>query len=259
VRRAVRSAWSMLLAWSIPVLAYGQASPFMTGITSLQVNILAWLTPIAVILVMILGAMAMANRVAQVSGTYGQDDARTIVENCGNTLILRCSGSDRGGTTHFASQLIGQREVMRKSTSKSWRPTDFLASKSVSEHISVEPAVMDSQIEQLPDLTGYLKFASLPTWQRVTLAMPETPDASEATLRSGSNSDVGSDRMAAAATAFAAAVAASAKTAWSQWRASDSQSRRRYTPSPEPTSNPDASPTHAGRSSSARDGADTAL
>jgi hypothetical protein len=34
----------------------------MTGATALQTNILAWLTPIAVILVMALGAMAMANR-----------------------------------------------------------------------------------------------------------------------------------------------------------------------------------------------------
>lgn len=47
-----------------PALALAQASPFLTGATSLQTNILAWLTPIAVILVMVLGAMAMANRLA---------------------------------------------------------------------------------------------------------------------------------------------------------------------------------------------------
>jgi type IV secretion system protein VirB2 len=45
-----------------PVLA--QTSPFLTGATALQSNILAWLTPIAIILVMVLGAMAMANRIA---------------------------------------------------------------------------------------------------------------------------------------------------------------------------------------------------
>jgi type IV secretion system protein VirB2 len=48
-----------------PVLAFAQAaSPFMTGATALQSNILAWLTPIAIILVMALGAMAMANRMS---------------------------------------------------------------------------------------------------------------------------------------------------------------------------------------------------
>jgi type IV secretion system protein VirB2 len=54
----------VLLAASHLVLAQAQGSPFMTGATSLQTNILAWLTPIAVILVMVLGAMAMANRMS---------------------------------------------------------------------------------------------------------------------------------------------------------------------------------------------------
>lgn len=48
----------------VPELALAQASPFMTGATALQTNILAWLTPVAVILVMVLGAMAMANRIS---------------------------------------------------------------------------------------------------------------------------------------------------------------------------------------------------
>jgi len=47
-----------------PELALAQASPFMTGATALQTNILAWLTPVAIILVMVLGGMAMANRMS---------------------------------------------------------------------------------------------------------------------------------------------------------------------------------------------------
>jgi type IV secretion system protein VirB2 len=47
-----------------PTLAWAQASPFMTGASALQTNILAWLTPVAIILVMILGGMAMANRMS---------------------------------------------------------------------------------------------------------------------------------------------------------------------------------------------------
>ena len=47
-----------------PDLALAQASPFMTGASSLQTNILAWLTPVAIILVMVLGGMAMANRMS---------------------------------------------------------------------------------------------------------------------------------------------------------------------------------------------------
>jgi hypothetical protein len=107
--------------------------------------------------------------VAQVSGTYGHGDAHTIVENCGNTLILRCSASEGGGTARFASQLIGDREVLRTSVSRSRRATELLGSTTRSEHLSIESAVLPSQIEQLPDLAGYLKCASDARWQRVRL------------------------------------------------------------------------------------------
>jgi type IV secretion system protein VirB2 len=54
-----------LLLGAMPDLVFAQAaSPFMTGATALQTNILDWLTPIAIILVMVLGAMAMANRIS---------------------------------------------------------------------------------------------------------------------------------------------------------------------------------------------------
>lgn len=112
--------------------------------------------------------------VAQVSSTYGLGEAQTLVENCGNTLILRCSSSDHGGTAAFASRLIGQREVLRTSISHSRRPMELLSSTTLSEHVGIEPAVMDSQIEQLPDLEGYLKFASAPSWRRIRLA-PQSP------------------------------------------------------------------------------------
>ena len=65
---AIRAGMGLLVFLALgampdPVLAQA-ASPFMTGATALQTNILAWLTPIAIILVMVLGAMAMANRIS---------------------------------------------------------------------------------------------------------------------------------------------------------------------------------------------------
>jgi len=164
-----------LLVSITPELALAQASPFMTGATALQTNILAWLTPVAIILVMVLGGMAMANRIAQVSGTYGSAAAQTIVENCGNTLILRCSSGENGGTSQFASKLIGEREIIRRQTSRgSDRDGLFAArstrrSKNVSEQHVTEAAVMASQIEQLPDLCGYLKLASAKEWRTVAI------------------------------------------------------------------------------------------
>src|SRR5258708_40336245 len=161
-----------------PGLLYAQASPFLTGVTSLQENILAWLTPVAIILVMVLGGMAMANRIAQVSSTYGAGDAQTIIENCGNSLILRCSGSDNGGTSHFASRLIGEREIVRRQTTRGRdREGAFIfkgarRSTNVSEQHVTEAAVLPSELEQLPDLAGYLKTASSRAWRRVQLVPP---------------------------------------------------------------------------------------
>lgn len=171
---------------SQPVFAQA-TSPFLTGATALESNILAWLTPIAIILVMVLGGMAMANRiswgwcvgailgVAQVSSTYGAGEAQTLVENCANTLILRCSASEHGGTSQFASRLIGEREVARRSTSRGRDGSGFPGgrgwrrSTNVSEQRVTEAAVLASELEQLPDLTGYLKTASSSAWLRVRM------------------------------------------------------------------------------------------
>jgi type IV secretory pathway TraG/TraD family ATPase VirD4 len=111
--------------------------------------------------------------IAQVSAIYGAGDAQTIVENCGNTLILRCSGSENGGTSQYASRLIGDRELIRRQRSRGRdNPGGLFAggprrSVQVTEQRVVEPAVLAAQIEQLPDLAGYLKTASSPTWHAV--------------------------------------------------------------------------------------------
>jgi type IV secretion system protein VirB2 len=63
-RRIPRTGPLVLLLLGMPALGWAQASPFMTGATALQTNILAWLTPVAIILIMVLGGMAMANRMS---------------------------------------------------------------------------------------------------------------------------------------------------------------------------------------------------
>jgi hypothetical protein len=162
-QRLMGVAFSFLVALMVcaPEVSMAQASPFLTGATSLQTNILAWLTPVAIILVMVLGGMAMANR---------------IVENCGTTLILRCSASENGGTSQFASRLIGEREIVRRQVTRgSDREGAFglrspRRSRNTSEQHVIEGAVMASEIEQLPDLSGYLKPASSRAWLKVSFS-----------------------------------------------------------------------------------------
>jgi type IV secretion system protein VirB2 len=64
LQRVALAASLAVLVIIAPDTAMAQASPFMTGASSLQTNILAWLTPVAIILVMVLGGMAMANRMS---------------------------------------------------------------------------------------------------------------------------------------------------------------------------------------------------
>jgi len=117
----------LLLALPQPALA--QASPFLTGATALESNI----------------------------------------------LILRCSASEHGGTSQFASRLIGEREVARRSTSRGRDGSGFPGGRgwrrslNVSEQRVTEAAVLPSELEQLPDLIGYLKTASSAGWLRVRL------------------------------------------------------------------------------------------
>ena len=133
--------------------------------------------------------------IAQVSSTYGHGEAHTIVENCGNTLILRCSASEGGGTARFASQLIGEREVLRTTLSKSRRAADLWGSVTHSQQFAVESAVLPSQVEQLPDLSGYLKIASDPKWLSVRLDAKRAWDQHRSNL--GVSEDAGHDRQAA--------------------------------------------------------------
>ena len=114
---------------------------------------------------------------SQVTSTYG-GEAQTIIENCGNTLILRCSASENGGTSQFASRLIGEREVLRRQISRGKdRESAFSSrgarrSRSFTDHHVTETAVLASDLEQLPDLRGYLKTASSATWWKVNLTRP---------------------------------------------------------------------------------------
>lgn len=113
--------------------------------------------------------------IAQVSTTYGSGAAHAIVENCGNTLILRCSASEHGGTSLFASKLIGEREVSRRQLTRGRDRDGYFGGRgqrrslNISEQTITEAAVLPSELEQLPDLRGYLKIASLPDWNKVRL------------------------------------------------------------------------------------------
>ena len=85
------------------------------------------------------------------------------------------AGFERGA--QLGALLIGEREIIRREVSHSSSHATLFSSggshvgESVSKRHVIESAVMASEIEQVPDLTGILKFASYPGWMRMLLNM----------------------------------------------------------------------------------------
>lgn len=115
---------------------------------------------------------------------YGHGISSALVENCSSTLLLRSSSGATMSTSRFAAGLLGEREVLRTTwtTNKSNGSNFSLGSlarlaPSGSRNAGTgtnttrvtEPAIIPSQIEQLPDLSGYAHSHDSPFWSRCTI------------------------------------------------------------------------------------------
>lgn len=104
---------------------------------------------------------------SQVKQIYGEG-AQTIIENCGNMLLLRAGASEEGGTAKLASNLIGGREVERDDISRSRTRGRFTTrSMSMQTKRSVEDVALASEVMQLYKMEGFVKRATKPEWVRV--------------------------------------------------------------------------------------------
>lgn len=104
---------------------------------------------------------------SQVKQVYGEG-AQTIIENCGNLLLLRAGASEDGGTAKLVSELIGGREVERDDVNRSRTHGRFTTrSTSMQTRRSVEDVVLASEITQLGNCEGFVKRATIPDWIRV--------------------------------------------------------------------------------------------
>jgi hypothetical protein len=111
---------------------------------------------------------------AQVKQTYGES-AQTIIENCGNQLLLRSGTSEDGGTAKLVSELIGGREVERDDVSRSrTRGRYTTRSMSMQTRRAVEDVALASEIMQLRNREGFLKRATSHKWGRVVVPVGRT-------------------------------------------------------------------------------------
>lgn len=109
--------------------------------------------------------------VAQLRDRYGEHAAQSILSCLSTWLVLRCADAE---TAEYMSRCLGEAEVVRIAQSASDNDTG-VASRSFNEQTVNERLVLGSQLQQLPDLHGFLKLAGQYPVCSVTLSMPRLP------------------------------------------------------------------------------------
>lgn len=110
--------------------------------------------------------------VSQLRQTYGRDGAATLLSCLSSQLILR---QPDGETAELMSKSLGDKEIQRVNQSRG--KTDHGRSENAAEQIATTRAVMASELQRLPDLTGYLSLAGDRPVARIKLAIPPPPAA----------------------------------------------------------------------------------
>jgi hypothetical protein len=110
--------------------------------------------------------------IAQLREAYGRDTAQTLLACLGSWLVLRVSDHE---TADFMSRYLGEQEIERlvesKSSSSNWQQVASTNSTSTQQQIVTQRAVLASELQQLPDLTGYFNLAGPVPVAKVRLAL----------------------------------------------------------------------------------------
>ena len=127
--------------------------------------------------------------IGQLVELYGDDIGAALVENCANTMILRCGGRGERGTSAYASSLLGKREVLKtqtqegNNTGSSQGQNNQGWSSSTTTSQQVEDTLLASEVEQFANLSGVCHAPNFNFWSHFTLepdAMPTIAPAFEA-------------------------------------------------------------------------------
>lgn len=92
--------------------------------------------------------------VSQLIDRYGDNSAQSILACLSSWLVLRCTDPE---TAEYMSKYLGDAQVKKSSEGKS--SSDSGASHSWNEQSSNQRVVMASEVQQLPNLKGFLKLA----------------------------------------------------------------------------------------------------
>ena len=118
--------------------------------------------------------------IGQLRETYGVHASSTIIGQTATQLVMRLGDPE---STKWATQLLGQSEIEEHRASQSL-DSDVLSDKgSISTQRQTKAIVLDSEISQLPPLTGYLRLSGMPVAKvQIDRAHMARPDIAEGTV-----------------------------------------------------------------------------
>jgi type IV secretory pathway TraG/TraD family ATPase VirD4 len=98
---------------------------------------------------------------AQISKIYGREDTRILLQGTKTKLLLNCADPQ---TAEMMAQIIGKQESLyvTSNRSRSTRGQNRTRTVSENEQLLQSYAILPAQLQDLPDLRGYLKIAGLP-------------------------------------------------------------------------------------------------
>ena len=99
---------------------------------------------------------------AQITKIYGQEDTRIILQGTKTKLLLNCADPQ---TAETMAQIIGKQELIYTTSNSSrsrGNKSGWGRTTSDNEQLREGYAILPAQLQDLPDLQGYLKIAGLP-------------------------------------------------------------------------------------------------
>ncbi|MDA8377908.1 MAG: type IV secretion system DNA-binding domain-containing protein [Planctomycetia bacterium] len=112
----------------------------------------------------------------QLRETYGKDGGISLLALPKTQLILRVADAE---TQDEMSKLLGEKQIKRTVHSHTPGTWQGGGSNSESENVSIERAVLPSEIGALPDLVGYLRIGGENLIARVRIPTDEIPHETE--------------------------------------------------------------------------------
>ena len=91
----------------------------------------------------------------QLNATYGKEDAAAITGYCSTWVALRANDSD---TSELISKNLGRVEQVEANEGMSYGVNDMRDGVNLSRMQVTRPLVMDTEVNHLPNLSGFLRF-----------------------------------------------------------------------------------------------------